>query len=168
MEVCRDWVQSYLSFISNCLFFSRASDYGLVKADARGRIIQFSEKPKGADLKAMVSPKTSQCSTTKIGYWSISERKKQKKNYSISTVFPHFSQWATEHPSTTEIPVKFIYLSRMTYQVIIHHRITSQIDVLNIWRMCRYIYIYIYIYLKHTSYIGSICKLLHLNPKVAS
>ncbi|CAI8616954.1 unnamed protein product [Vicia faba] len=32
---------------------SRASDYGLVKVDSRGRIIQFSEKPKGADLKAM-------------------------------------------------------------------------------------------------------------------
>ncbi|XP_061353810.1 glucose-1-phosphate adenylyltransferase large subunit 1-like [Gastrolobium bilobum] len=32
---------------------SRASDYGLVKVDGRGRIIQFSEKPKGADLKAM-------------------------------------------------------------------------------------------------------------------
>ncbi|XP_057436764.1 glucose-1-phosphate adenylyltransferase large subunit 1 [Lotus japonicus] len=32
---------------------SRASDYGLVKVDGRGSIIQFSEKPKGADLKAM-------------------------------------------------------------------------------------------------------------------
>ncbi|KAE9616506.1 putative glucose-1-phosphate adenylyltransferase [Lupinus albus] len=32
---------------------SRASDYGLVDVDARGRIINFSEKPKGADLKAM-------------------------------------------------------------------------------------------------------------------
>ncbi|XP_050888708.1 glucose-1-phosphate adenylyltransferase large subunit 1 [Lathyrus oleraceus] len=32
---------------------SRASDFGLVKVDSRGRIIQFSEKPKGADLKAM-------------------------------------------------------------------------------------------------------------------
>ncbi|KAK7409827.1 hypothetical protein VNO78_00166 [Psophocarpus tetragonolobus] len=32
---------------------SRASDYGLVKLDDRGRIIQFSEKPKGDDLKAM-------------------------------------------------------------------------------------------------------------------
>ncbi|MED6219527.1 Glucose-1-phosphate adenylyltransferase large subunit 1 [Stylosanthes scabra] len=32
---------------------SRASDYGLVKVDGRGRIIQFSEKPKGADLKSM-------------------------------------------------------------------------------------------------------------------
>jgi glucose-1-phosphate adenylyltransferase len=43
-------------FISTCLLFSRASDYGLVKVDSRGRIIQFSEKPKGADLKSMVSP----------------------------------------------------------------------------------------------------------------
>ncbi|CAI0377532.1 unnamed protein product [Linum tenue] len=32
---------------------SRASDYGLVKLDSRGRVIQFAEKPKGADLKAM-------------------------------------------------------------------------------------------------------------------
>jgi glucose-1-phosphate adenylyltransferase len=32
---------------------SRASDYGLVKVDSRGRIVQFSEKPKGADLKSM-------------------------------------------------------------------------------------------------------------------
>ncbi|KAK4284730.1 hypothetical protein QN277_001518 [Acacia crassicarpa] len=32
---------------------SRASDYGLVKVDGRGRINQFLEKPKGADLKAM-------------------------------------------------------------------------------------------------------------------
>ncbi|KAG1346853.1 glucose-1-phosphate adenylyltransferase large subunit 1 [Cocos nucifera] len=32
---------------------SRASDYGLMKIDQSGRIIQFSEKPKGADLEAM-------------------------------------------------------------------------------------------------------------------
>ena len=38
----------------NRLLFSRASDYGLVKVDGRGRINQFLEKPKGADLKAMV------------------------------------------------------------------------------------------------------------------
>ncbi|GMI88166.1 hypothetical protein like AT4G39210 [Hibiscus trionum] len=37
---------------------SRASDYGLVKIDGRGRIIQFSEKPKGADLKAMQTDTT--------------------------------------------------------------------------------------------------------------
>nr|ACW82825.1 ADP-glucose pyrophosphorylase large subunit L1 isoform [Lens culinaris] len=32
---------------------NRASDYGLVKVDDRGNIVQFSEKPKAADLKAM-------------------------------------------------------------------------------------------------------------------
>ncbi|KAG6653304.1 glucose-1-phosphate adenylyltransferase large subunit 1-like [Carya illinoinensis] len=32
---------------------SRASDYGLVKIDSRGRIVHFAEKPRGADLKAM-------------------------------------------------------------------------------------------------------------------
>ncbi|XP_051210513.1 glucose-1-phosphate adenylyltransferase large subunit 1, chloroplastic/amyloplastic isoform X1 [Lolium perenne] len=32
---------------------SRASEYGLVKFDSSGRVIQFSEKPKGADLEAM-------------------------------------------------------------------------------------------------------------------
>ncbi|KAK6136576.1 hypothetical protein DH2020_029690 [Rehmannia glutinosa] len=32
---------------------SRASAFGLVKIDSRGRITQFSEKPKGADKKAM-------------------------------------------------------------------------------------------------------------------
>ncbi|KAI4376059.1 hypothetical protein MLD38_013854 [Melastoma candidum] len=32
---------------------SRASDYGLVKIDSRGRITQFREKPEGSDLKAM-------------------------------------------------------------------------------------------------------------------
>ncbi|GLU02885.1 hypothetical protein SLE2022_201180 [Rubroshorea leprosula] len=40
---------------------SRASDYGLVKMDNRGQIIQFAEKPKGADLKAM------QVDTTLLG-----------------------------------------------------------------------------------------------------
>ncbi|KAI5660942.1 hypothetical protein M9H77_20265 [Catharanthus roseus] len=32
---------------------SRASDFGLVKIDSRGRVTQFSEKPRGADLKSM-------------------------------------------------------------------------------------------------------------------
>ncbi|CAN6446622.1 unnamed protein product [Victoria cruziana] len=32
---------------------SRASDYGLMKIDDKSRIINFAEKPKGADLKAM-------------------------------------------------------------------------------------------------------------------
>ena len=32
----------------------RASDFGLMKIDDKGRVISFSEKPKGDDLKAMV------------------------------------------------------------------------------------------------------------------
>lgn len=32
---------------------SRASDYGLMKIDETGRVIQFAEKPKGSDLKKM-------------------------------------------------------------------------------------------------------------------
>ncbi|KAK7840609.1 glucose-1-phosphate adenylyltransferase large subunit 1 [Quercus suber] len=40
---------------------SRASDYGLVKIDGRGQIVQFAEKPKGAALKAM------QVDTTLLG-----------------------------------------------------------------------------------------------------
>ncbi|KAJ7523294.1 hypothetical protein O6H91_18G045600 [Diphasiastrum complanatum] len=34
-------------------YFCRASDYGLMKIDDKGQILYFSEKPKGADLKAM-------------------------------------------------------------------------------------------------------------------
>lgn len=34
---------------------SRASDYGLMKIDETGQIIQFAEKPKGSALKAMVN-----------------------------------------------------------------------------------------------------------------
>ncbi|KAJ6352204.1 hypothetical protein OIU76_001422 [Salix suchowensis] len=40
---------------------SRASDYGLMKIDNNGRIVQFAEKPKGPDLKAM------QVDTTLLG-----------------------------------------------------------------------------------------------------
>lgn len=32
---------------------SRASDYGLMKIDSKGRVLYFAEKPKGEDLKAM-------------------------------------------------------------------------------------------------------------------
>jgi ADP-glucose pyrophosphorylase len=42
--------------MNNSVFnVSRASDFGLMKIDDTGRVISFSEKPKGADLKAMVS-----------------------------------------------------------------------------------------------------------------
>jgi ADP-glucose pyrophosphorylase len=36
------------------LVFSRASDYGLMKIDDKGRVLYFNEKPKGADLESMV------------------------------------------------------------------------------------------------------------------
>lgn len=41
--------------IISSLVDSRASDFGLMKIDNKGRILSFSEKPKGEDLKAMVS-----------------------------------------------------------------------------------------------------------------
>ena len=42
--------------MNNSVFnVSRASDFGLMKIDDTGRVISFSEKPKGADLKVMVS-----------------------------------------------------------------------------------------------------------------
>ncbi|XP_020579460.1 glucose-1-phosphate adenylyltransferase large subunit 1-like isoform X1 [Phalaenopsis equestris] len=37
---------------------SRASDYGLIKLDKMGHIVQFSEKPKGADLECMKADTT--------------------------------------------------------------------------------------------------------------
>lgn len=43
-----------MSLFSFSLIGSRASDFGLLKIDQSGKIIQFSEKPKGDDLKAMV------------------------------------------------------------------------------------------------------------------
>lgn len=42
----------YESLLS--LHDSRASDFGLMKIDNKGRVLSFSEKPKGDDLKAMV------------------------------------------------------------------------------------------------------------------
>lgn len=54
---------------------SRASDYGLMKIDDTGRIIQFAEKPKGPDLKAM------QVDTTLLG---LSEQDARNNPYIAS------------------------------------------------------------------------------------
>lgn len=54
---------------------SRASDYGLMKIDGRGRILNFSEKPKGAQLKSM------QVDTTVLG---LSPQEAKKKPYIAS------------------------------------------------------------------------------------
>ncbi|KAJ3673401.1 hypothetical protein LUZ60_006775 [Juncus effusus] len=54
---------------------SRASDFGLMKTDNRGRVVSFSEKPRGADLKAM------QVDTTVLG---LSREEAEKKPYIAS------------------------------------------------------------------------------------
>ncbi|XP_042482672.1 glucose-1-phosphate adenylyltransferase large subunit, chloroplastic/amyloplastic-like [Macadamia integrifolia] len=54
---------------------SRASDYGLMKINNTGRIIQFAEKPKGSDLKAM------QVDTTILG---LSQQEAMKSPYIAS------------------------------------------------------------------------------------
>ncbi|KAF5941745.1 hypothetical protein HYC85_019387 [Camellia sinensis] len=54
---------------------SRASDFGLMKIDGKGRILSFSEKPKGADLKAMA------VDTTVIG---LPREEAEKKPYIAS------------------------------------------------------------------------------------
>ncbi|KAE9591444.1 putative glucose-1-phosphate adenylyltransferase [Lupinus albus] len=54
---------------------SRASDFGLMKIDNKGRVLSFSEKPKGTDLKAM------QVDTTVLG---LSRDEAEKKPYIAS------------------------------------------------------------------------------------
>eukprot|EP00262_Sarcandra_glabra_P001335 TRINITY_DN11382_c0_g1_i1.p1 TRINITY_DN11382_c0_g1~~TRINITY_DN11382_c0_g1_i1.p1 ORF type:complete len:530 (+),score=70.92 TRINITY_DN11382_c0_g1_i1:139-1590(+) len=54
---------------------SRASDFGLMKIDSKGRVLSFSEKPKGADLKAM------EVDTTVLG---LSKEESEKKPYIAS------------------------------------------------------------------------------------
>ncbi|KAM0950995.1 putative glucose-1-phosphate adenylyltransferase [Dioscorea sansibarensis] len=54
---------------------SRASDFGLMKIDNKGKVISFSEKPKGADLKAM------EVDTTVLG---LSREEAEKKPYIAS------------------------------------------------------------------------------------
>ncbi|XXG79428.1 hypothetical protein AAC387_Pa09g0499 [Persea americana] len=54
---------------------SRASDFGLMKIDNKGRILSFSEKPKGAELKAM------EVDTTVLG---LSRDEARKKPYIAS------------------------------------------------------------------------------------
>ncbi|KMS95862.1 hypothetical protein BVRB_004380 isoform B [Beta vulgaris subsp. vulgaris] len=54
---------------------SRASDFGLMKIDDTGRVLSFSEKPKGDDLKAMA------VDTTVLG---LSEEEAQTKPYIAS------------------------------------------------------------------------------------
>ncbi|CAH8381680.1 unnamed protein product [Eruca vesicaria subsp. sativa] len=55
MNFVQKHIESNADITVSCLPMdeSRASDYGLLKIDESGQIVQFSEKPKGDDLKAM-------------------------------------------------------------------------------------------------------------------
>ncbi|XAR57226.1 Glucose-1-phosphate adenylyltransferase [Bertholletia excelsa] len=55
MDFVQNHRQSGADITISCLPMddSRASDFGLMKMDSKGRILSFSEKPRGADLKAM-------------------------------------------------------------------------------------------------------------------
>ncbi|VVA92705.1 unnamed protein product [Arabis nemorensis] len=55
MNFVQKHIESNADITVSCLPMdqSRASDYGLLKIDQSGQIVQFSEKPKGDDLKAM-------------------------------------------------------------------------------------------------------------------
>ncbi|KDP38538.1 hypothetical protein JCGZ_04463 [Jatropha curcas] len=63
MEFVQKHIDSKADITVSCIPMddSRASDYGLMKIDDTGRIIQFAEKPKGSDLEAM------QVDTTVLG-----------------------------------------------------------------------------------------------------
>nr|AAB38781.1 ADP-glucose pyrophosphorylase large subunit [Oryza sativa Japonica Group] len=56
MELVQKHVDTNADITISCapIDGSRASDYGLVKFDHSGRVIQFLEKPEGADLESMV------------------------------------------------------------------------------------------------------------------
>ncbi|KAI9074929.1 hypothetical protein K1719_043092 [Acacia pycnantha] len=55
MDLVQSHVDTHADITISCVATdnSRASDYGLVEVDGRGRIIQFSENPKGVDLEEM-------------------------------------------------------------------------------------------------------------------
>ncbi|CAK9318615.1 unnamed protein product [Citrullus colocynthis] len=77
MDFVQNHRQSGADITISCLPMddSRASDFGLMKIDDKGRIISFSEKPKGQDLKAMA------VDTTILG---LSKEEAQKKPYIAS------------------------------------------------------------------------------------
>ncbi|OAY77251.1 Glucose-1-phosphate adenylyltransferase large subunit 1, chloroplastic [Ananas comosus] len=77
MDFVQSHRQSGADITLSCLPMddSRASDFGLIKIDNKGRIISFSEKPKGGDLKAM------QVDTTVLG---LSQDEAVKKPYIAS------------------------------------------------------------------------------------
>ncbi|KAG1334117.1 Glucose-1-phosphate adenylyltransferase large subunit 1, chloroplastic [Cocos nucifera] len=72
MDFVQSHRQSGADITISCLPMddSRASDFGLMKIDNKGRVISFSEKPRGEDLKAM------EVDTTVLGLSRIEAEKK--------------------------------------------------------------------------------------------
>lgn len=68
---CHTFVEEFHSWLENCRcpHYSRASDYGLMKIDHRGRVLYFNEKPKGEQLKAMVIHGNCRCSVLQFKLW---------------------------------------------------------------------------------------------------
>lgn len=58
VESIPTFANSQLHVADPMFLCSRASDFGLMKIDDTGRVLSFSEKPKGDDLKAMVAIQT--------------------------------------------------------------------------------------------------------------
>ncbi|KAK4482893.1 hypothetical protein RD792_010066 [Penstemon davidsonii] len=77
MDFVQDHRQSGADITISCLPIdeSRASDFGLMKIDNKGRVLSFSEKPKGNDLKGMA------VDTTVLG---LSQEEAEKKPYIAS------------------------------------------------------------------------------------
>uniref|UniRef100_A0A7N0VBR8 Glucose-1-phosphate adenylyltransferase n=1 Tax=Kalanchoe fedtschenkoi TaxID=63787 RepID=A0A7N0VBR8_KALFE len=77
MDFIQNHRQSGADISISCLPMdnSRASDFGLMKIDNKGRVLSFSEKPKGAELKSM------EVDTTVLG---LSREEAEKKPYIAS------------------------------------------------------------------------------------
>ncbi|MFS7918940.1 Glucose-1-phosphate adenylyltransferase large subunit 3, chloroplastic/amyloplastic [Helianthus anomalus] len=77
MDFLQSHRQSGADITISCLPMddSRASDFGLMKIDGKGRVVSFSEKPKGNELKSMA------VDTTVLG---LSKEEAEKKPYIAS------------------------------------------------------------------------------------
>ncbi|KAI4963841.1 hypothetical protein ZWY2020_010397 [Hordeum vulgare] len=105
IDICCLPIDDFMSCgleMNNFVFnVSRASDFGLMKIDDTRRVISFSEKPRGADLKAMV------IDTTLLG---LTKEEAEKKPYiaSMGWRFPTANDFGSEiiPAATREINVK--------------------------------------------------------------
>ncbi|KAG5222815.1 glucose-1-phosphate adenylyltransferase [Salix suchowensis] len=87
---------------------SRASDYGLMKIDNNGRIVQFAEKPKGPDLKAMGVYVFRTDVLLKLLRWSYPSCNDFRSEIIPSAVKDHNVQPCSAHRIRT-FPVRFLW-----------------------------------------------------------